>query len=177
MGYFGVEFAVATRIGPVSLLADSIDFLEDTSVNLLIQMALAWPSTCMSMNGEGARIDHGCARYRDAVDGVDQARCADRAGDDELVADRGRRAGGRSFLRYFARALSISWWEPDARGVPVSASRCPRQHRDHRSRDRHRLRAAIGLAGPDRGFGKAVVNADSAREICQAARREHRAAA
>lgn len=42
LGYFGVEFAVALRIGSVSLLADSADFLEDTSVNLLIFFALAW---------------------------------------------------------------------------------------------------------------------------------------
>jgi divalent metal cation (Fe/Co/Zn/Cd) transporter len=31
--YFGVEFAVALAIGSVSLFADSIDFLEDTTVN------------------------------------------------------------------------------------------------------------------------------------------------
>jgi hypothetical protein len=29
---FGVEFAVATAIGSVSLFADSVDFLEDASV-------------------------------------------------------------------------------------------------------------------------------------------------
>jgi Co/Zn/Cd efflux system component len=40
--YFGVEFAVATVIGSVSLFADSIDFLEDASVNLLIALALGW---------------------------------------------------------------------------------------------------------------------------------------
>jgi Co/Zn/Cd efflux system component len=40
LGYFGVEFAVASAIGSVSLFADSIDFLEDASVNLLILMAL-----------------------------------------------------------------------------------------------------------------------------------------
>jgi hypothetical protein len=34
--YFGVEFSVALAIGSVSLFADSIDFLEDTSVNFLI---------------------------------------------------------------------------------------------------------------------------------------------
>ena len=33
LGYFGVEFAVARAIGSVSLFADSIDFLEDASVN------------------------------------------------------------------------------------------------------------------------------------------------
>ena len=40
--YFGVEFAVALAIGSVSLFADSIDFLEDTAVNLLIVVALGW---------------------------------------------------------------------------------------------------------------------------------------
>jgi Co/Zn/Cd efflux system component len=42
LGYFGVEFAVALGIGSVSLFADSIDFLEDTAVNLLIVVALGW---------------------------------------------------------------------------------------------------------------------------------------
>jgi hypothetical protein len=42
LAYFGVEFAVATAIGSVSLFADSIDFLEDTSVNFLIAIALGW---------------------------------------------------------------------------------------------------------------------------------------
>jgi Co/Zn/Cd efflux system component len=41
LGYFGVEFAVALAIGSVSLLADSIDFLEDAAVNGLILVALA----------------------------------------------------------------------------------------------------------------------------------------
>lgn len=42
LGYFGVEFAVAVAIGSVSLFADSVDFLEDASVNLLIAAALGW---------------------------------------------------------------------------------------------------------------------------------------
>jgi len=42
LGYFGVEFAVATAIGSVSLFADSVDFLEDTTLNLLALLALAW---------------------------------------------------------------------------------------------------------------------------------------
>lgn len=42
LGYFAIEFAVATAIGSVSLFADSVDFLEDASVNLLILVALAW---------------------------------------------------------------------------------------------------------------------------------------
>jgi len=42
LGYFGLEFTVALAIGSVSLFADSIDFLEDASVNLLIMVALGW---------------------------------------------------------------------------------------------------------------------------------------
>ncbi len=42
LAYFGVEFAVALAIGSVSLFADSIDFLEDASVNFLILLALGW---------------------------------------------------------------------------------------------------------------------------------------
>jgi Co/Zn/Cd efflux system component len=45
LAYFGVEFAVATAIGSVSLFADSVDFLEDASVNLLILVALAWSAS------------------------------------------------------------------------------------------------------------------------------------
>jgi hypothetical protein len=45
LAYSGVEFAVALAIGSVSLLADSIDFLEDAPVNLLIAFALGWTAT------------------------------------------------------------------------------------------------------------------------------------
>lgn len=40
--YFGVEFTAALRVGSVSLLADSADFLEDAAVNTLVFFALAW---------------------------------------------------------------------------------------------------------------------------------------
>ena len=43
LAYFGVEFAVAIAIGSVSLFADSVDFLEDASINALIFFAAAWP--------------------------------------------------------------------------------------------------------------------------------------
>jgi Co/Zn/Cd efflux system component len=42
LGYFGIEFVAAIRIGSVSLFADSVDFLEDTAINLLIFVALGW---------------------------------------------------------------------------------------------------------------------------------------
>ncbi|MGB9753019.1 MAG: cobalt transporter [Roseiflexus castenholzii] len=40
--YFGVEFAIALAIGSVALFADSIDFLEDTALNVLILVGLGW---------------------------------------------------------------------------------------------------------------------------------------
>jgi len=42
LSYFCVEFFFAQKIGSVSLFADSIDFLEDASVNILIFMAIGW---------------------------------------------------------------------------------------------------------------------------------------
>ncbi|MFN4156933.1 MAG: cation transporter [Gemmobacter sp.] len=42
LAWFGVEFTVALAIGSVALFADSIDFLEDAAVNLLILLALGW---------------------------------------------------------------------------------------------------------------------------------------
>ena len=42
LGWFGVEFAVARHIGSVALFADSIDFLEDATINGLIVVALGW---------------------------------------------------------------------------------------------------------------------------------------
>jgi Co/Zn/Cd efflux system component len=51
LAYFGVEFSVALAIGSVSLFADSIDFLEDASVNLLIAAALDWTATARAHVG------------------------------------------------------------------------------------------------------------------------------
>ena len=51
LAYFGVEFWVALNIGSVSLFADSIDFLEDTAVNLLILVALGWSAYRRSIVG------------------------------------------------------------------------------------------------------------------------------
>jgi Co/Zn/Cd efflux system component len=42
ISYFAFELTVAQRIGSVSLFADSIDFLEDATVNGLILLALPW---------------------------------------------------------------------------------------------------------------------------------------
>jgi len=49
--YFGVEFAVATTIGSVSLFADSVDFLEDTAINVLVLVGLGWSAVARSRLG------------------------------------------------------------------------------------------------------------------------------
>lgn len=51
LGYFGVEFSVALSIGSVSLFADSVDFLEDAAVNLLILAALGWSLRARALVG------------------------------------------------------------------------------------------------------------------------------
>ena len=51
LAYFGVEFAVAIAIGSVSLFADSVDFLEDASLNFLIAVALGWTATSRARVG------------------------------------------------------------------------------------------------------------------------------
>ncbi len=53
LAYFGIEFAVALAIGAVSLFADSVDFLEDASVNLLILLALGWSLRARARVGMG----------------------------------------------------------------------------------------------------------------------------
>ena len=52
LSYFFVEFAVALEAGSVSLLADSVDFLEDTAINLLIFVALGWPMARRAVMGK-----------------------------------------------------------------------------------------------------------------------------
>jgi Co/Zn/Cd efflux system component len=51
LGYFGIEFAVALSIGSVSLFADSVDFLEDASINLLIFVGLGWSARSRALLG------------------------------------------------------------------------------------------------------------------------------
>ncbi len=51
LGYFFVEFTVAIAIASVALFADSIDFLEDATVNVLVLVALGWTARRRRMVG------------------------------------------------------------------------------------------------------------------------------
>ena len=42
LAYFGVEISVALAIGSLALIADSLDFLEDAAINLLIFAGIGW---------------------------------------------------------------------------------------------------------------------------------------
>jgi Co/Zn/Cd efflux system component len=56
LGYFGIEFAVALTIGSVSLFADSVDFLEDASINILIAVAMGWSARGRARLGMGLAL-------------------------------------------------------------------------------------------------------------------------
>ncbi|MFI9485750.1 cation transporter [Promicromonospora sp. NPDC052451] len=56
LAYFFVEFSVALSIGSVSLLADSVDFLEDTAINLLVLVALSWPLARRALMGKAMAL-------------------------------------------------------------------------------------------------------------------------
>ncbi|WP_306233246.1 cation transporter [Agrococcus beijingensis] len=51
LAYFFVEVGVALAIGSVSLFADSVDFLEDALINLLIFAAIGWSASRRKLVG------------------------------------------------------------------------------------------------------------------------------
>ena len=50
-GYFFVEFSIAVAIASVALFADSIDFLEDATINMLVLVALGWTAARRRLAG------------------------------------------------------------------------------------------------------------------------------
>lgn len=52
LAYFCIEVSVALAIGSVSLFADSADFLEDASINLLALAGLNWPQRRRALLGK-----------------------------------------------------------------------------------------------------------------------------
>lgn len=176
LGYFGVEIAVALAIGSVSLFADSIDFLEDASVNFLIFAALRWSRVQRARVGmalAGILLVPGLATLWTAWDKfnvpVPPAPIPlSLAGAGALAINL---ACALMLARYRAHSGSLT------RAAFLSA------------RNDAFANIAIIAAGlvtailwrsawPDLivGLGIAVMNADAAREVWNAARREHSAA-
>jgi Co/Zn/Cd efflux system component len=177
LSYFGVEFAVAVAIGSVSLFADSIDFLEDASINLLIAVALGWDARNRARLGmalAGILLVPGLATLWTAWEKFNtpvapeplplsltglgalavNMTCA-------LLLARYRRHSGS-----LTRAAFLSARNDVLANIAIIAAG---------------LATAFvwSTAWPDLivGLGIAAINADAAREIWEAARKEHQAAA
>jgi Co/Zn/Cd efflux system component len=175
LAYFGVEFAVALAIGSVSLFADSVDFLEDASINLLIAVALGWTAT-------------GRARLGMALAGV------------LLVPGLATlwTAWGKFLAPTPPAPLPLTLTGLGALAINLTCAFMLARFRAHSgsltraaflsARNDTLANVAIIVAGlvtaytnsawPDLivGLGIAAMNADAAREVWRAAREEHRAA-
>jgi len=171
--YFGVEFAVALTIGSVSLFADSVDFLEDASINFLIAIALQWSLTSRARVGmalAGILLIPGLATFWTAWE---------------------------KFLMPLPPApLPLSLAGGGALAINLLCAYMLVQFRDHSgsltraaflsARNDTLANVAIVAAGfvtaytragwPDLivGLGIAAINAGAAREVWSAAREEHR---
>lgn len=175
LAYFGVEFAVALAIGSVSLFADSIDFLEDTSVNFLILVALGWSARRRAKVGmalAGILLIPGLATLWTAWD--------------KFVAPTPPEPFALSLTGLGALAVNLSCALMLARFRRHSGSLTKAAFLS--ARNDALANVAIVAAGlltaytlsawPDLivGLGIAAMNADAAREVWQAAREEHRTA-
>lgn len=175
VAYFGVEFAVALVIGSVSLFADSIDFLEDASINFLILIALGWSAPRRARVGmalAGILLIPGLATLWMAwekfnVPAPPEPLALSLTGLGALAVNlscalmlaRYRRGGGS-----LTRAAFLSARNDTLANVAIIAAGL--------------VTAFLWRsAWPDLivGLGIAVLNADAAREVLTAARDEHRA--
>ncbi len=176
IAYFGIEFSVARVIGSVSLIADSIDFLEDASINLLILLALGWASRRRARVGmalAGILLVPGLAtlwtawqKFRVPVAPDPLLLCLTGAGalavnlSCAFMLARHRRQGGS-----LTRAAFLSARNDAVSNVAIIAAGL--------------VTAFLWLsAWPDLavGLGIAALNADAAREVWEAAREEHKTA-
>jgi Co/Zn/Cd efflux system component len=173
LAYFGVEFAVALAIGSVSLLADSIDFLEDAAVNFLILVALGWGATWRARVGmalAGILLVPGLATLwmawqKFAMPVPPAPVPLSLAGAGALVVNltcalllaRYRRHAGS-----LTRAAFLSARNDAAANIAIVAAGL--------------VTMSLRSAWPDLivGLGIALMNADAARQVYTAAREEHR---
>lgn len=174
--YFGIEFTVARLIGSVSLFADSIDFLEDAAVNLLILLALGWSARNRARIGmmlAGILLVPGLATVGTAWEKLQRPLAPDPA----LL----------SLTGIGALAVNLSCAFMLARVRQHRGSLTKAAFLSARNDALANLAIiAAGLlsallwasAGPDLivGLGIAALNADAAREVWMAARNEHMSA-
>lgn len=177
LGYFGVEFAVAMVIGSVSLFADSIDFLEDASVSLLIAVALRWSARNRARLGmllAGVLLAPGLATLwmawqKFVVPAAPEPLPLSLAGLGALIVNLScalMLARYRHHAGSLTRAAFLSARNDALANIAIIAAGL--------------VTAAVWrTAWPDLvvGLGIAALNADAAREVWNAAREEHRAVA
>ncbi len=177
LGYFGIEFVVATAIGSVSLFADSIDFLEDASVSLLIGFALGWTDQNRARLGMLLAVIllvPGLATLRAAWQKFSVPIAPDSAplmltGFGALIVNMScafMLAGYRHHGGSLTRAAFLSARNDTLANIAIIVAGLVTAF-------------AWRTAWPDLivGLGIATMNADAAREVWMAAREEHRAAA
>lgn len=175
LAYFGVEFAVALEIDSVSLFADSVDFLEDASVNFLIAIAIGWSAVSRARVGmalAGILFIPGLATLWTAWEKLllpmpPAPLPLSLAGGGALVINLScalMLVRFRSHRSSLTRAAFLSARNDVLANVAIIATG---------------FVTAYTLSGwPDLivGLGIAAMNADAAREVWRAAREEHRAA-
>jgi Co/Zn/Cd efflux system component len=175
LAYFGVEFAVALAISSVALFADSVDFLEDASVNFLIAIALGWTATNRARVGmalAGILLIPGIATFWMAWEKFlaplpPAALPLSLAGAGALAINLScafMLVHFRAHSGSLTRAAFLSARNDALANVAIIATG---------------FVTAYTLSGwPDLivGLGIAAMNADAAREVWSAAREEHRAA-
>jgi Co/Zn/Cd efflux system component len=175
LAYFGVEFAVAVAIGSVSLFADSIDFLEDASVNLLIAVALGWSARRRAQVGmllAGILLVPGLATLWAAWQKVllpiaPAPVPLSLAGLGALVVNLTcafMLARYRTHSGSLTKAAFLSARNDAYANVAIIAAAV--------------VTAAVSSGWPDLlvGLGIAIMNADAASEVWHASRQEHRSA-
>jgi Co/Zn/Cd efflux system component len=175
LGYFGIEFSVALAIGSVALFADSIDFLEDASINLLILVGLSWSLAARARLGmllAGVLLVPGLATLWTAAEKVLGAEVT--VPDPWLLALTGGGAMAVNFICALMLARHRATGGSLARAAFLSA-------RNDVIANIAIIGAALATAAtmspwPDLvvGLGIAAMYADGAREVLEAARQESR---
>jgi Co/Zn/Cd efflux system component len=175
LAYFGIEFAIARTIGSVSLFADSIDFLEDASVNFLILIAFgstARERARVGMALAGILLVPGLAMLWTAWEKLSLPAAPDPA----LLS----LTGAGALAVNMSCALMLTHYRRHSGSLTKAAFLSARNDAIVNI-----AIIAVGLvtaytrsAWPDLivGLGIATMNADAPREVWQAAREEHRTA-
>jgi Co/Zn/Cd efflux system component len=175
LAYFWVEFTVAVTIKSVSLFADSIDFLEDTSVNLLILLALSWSIRRRAIVGmllSGVLLVPGIATIWSAW----QKFLSPSPPDPTLLSF----TGFGALVVNLICAIILARFRNDGGSMAKAAFLSARN--DVLANVAIIIAAVITAANlspwPDVvvGLGIFVINLDAAREVYSAARKEHRSA-